>query len=55
VSAHVNYHPEKPQRMVDILAQYHHNKPHAIDKWHWGVGLKIATVNMTPPETTRAS
>jgi len=40
VSVHVNYHPEKPQRMVDILAQYHGGKQDAIGKWHWGVGLK---------------
>mmetsp|Transcript_33962 Transcript_33962/g.47046 ORF Transcript_33962/g.47046 Transcript_33962/m.47046 type:complete len:726 (-) Transcript_33962:56-2233(-) len=43
VSVHVNYHPEKPQRMVDIYAQYHKGKARAIDKWNWGVGMKGAT------------
>eukprot|EP00239_Pterosperma_sp_CCMP1384_P006753 CAMPEP_0197851992 /NCGR_PEP_ID=MMETSP1438-20131217/19411_1 /TAXON_ID=1461541 /ORGANISM="Pterosperma sp., Strain CCMP1384" /LENGTH=202 /DNA_ID=CAMNT_0043465821 /DNA_START=46 /DNA_END=654 /DNA_ORIENTATION=- len=42
VSVHVNYHPEKPQRMVDIHAQYHDGVPNAIGKWNWGEGMKIA-------------
>lgn len=44
VSVHVNYHPEKPNRMVDLLAQYHDGKTDAIGKWHWGVGLKANKV-----------
>eukprot|EP00854_Cymbomonas_tetramitiformis_P008401 gene8401-9982_t len=41
VAVHVNYHPEKPQRMVDIIKQYWEGTPNAIGKWHWGQGLKI--------------
>merc|ERR1719291_680891 len=54
VSVHVNYHPEKLQRMQDIHQKYHgvgpdlgsgagKPSPRAIDgglhAWHWGVGL----------------
>jgi len=40
VSVHVNYHPEKPQRMVSIIAQYITGQRDAIGKWHWGEGMK---------------
>ena len=42
VSVHVNYHPEKPQRMVTIIEQYIHGERDAIAKWHWGEGMTFA-------------
>ena len=39
VSAHVNYHPEKPQRMVSLIAQYLKGERDAISKWSWSEGM----------------
>ena len=41
-SVHVNYHPEKPDRMVSIIAQYWKDEKDAIDVWNWGEGRKGA-------------
>jgi hypothetical protein len=41
-SVHVNYHPEKPDRMVSIIAQYWNDEKDAIDVWNWGEGRKGA-------------
>ena len=46
VSAHVNYHPEKPQRMVDLHAFYHGNdapkgERAGIWKWNGGEGSRL--------------
>merc|ERR1711920_203517 len=43
VSAHVNYHPEKPQRMVDLHAFYYEKEPHGIHKWNGGEGSKLGS------------
>ena len=40
VSVHINYHPEKPDRMVSVIAQYWNGKKDAIDAWNWGEGRK---------------
>lgn len=39
-SVHINYHPEKPDRMVSVIAQYWDGKASAIDVWNWGEGRK---------------
>ena len=39
-SVHVNYHPEKPDRMVSIIEQYWKGEKDAIDVWNWGEGRK---------------
>lgn len=49
VSVHVNYHPEKPQRMVTIMAQYIKGERDAISKWHWGEGMTFAKPCMARP------
>jgi len=38
-SIHVNYHPEKPQRMLDIIKQYWKGEKGAIERWNGGEGL----------------
>ena len=40
ISVHVNYHPEKPQRMVTLIEQYLKGERDAISKWNWGEGSK---------------
>lgn len=40
VSAHVNYHPEKEMRMIDISKLYHGREPRALDRWNSGEGLR---------------
>lgn len=37
-SVHINYHPEKPDRMVSVIAQYWKGTAGAIDVWNWGEG-----------------
>ena len=39
-SVHINYHPEKPDRMVSVIAQYWNGKKDAIEVWNWGEGRK---------------
>ena len=39
ISVHVNYHPEKPQRMVSLIDQYLKGERDAIAKWSWSEGL----------------
>jgi len=39
-SVHINYHPEKPDRMVSVIAQYWNGEANAIDVWHWGEGRR---------------
>ena len=34
-----SYHPEKPQRMVSLIAQYLNNEIDAIGKWSWSEGM----------------
>jgi hypothetical protein len=41
-SIHVNYHPEKPQRMLDIIKQYWKGEKGAIERWNGGEGLSSA-------------
>ena len=46
LSVHVNYHPEKPQRMVDLHAYYYRNETGdglhtGIHKWNGGEGSKM--------------
>jgi len=41
LSAHVNYHPEKPQRMVDLHAYYYEDKKEGIWKWNGGEGSRL--------------
>jgi arabinosyltransferase len=43
VSAHVNYHPEKPQRMVDLHGFYYTNDSKGIWKWNGGEGSRLET------------
>ena len=50
VSVHVNYHPEKPQRMVTIMAQYIKGERDAISKWHWGEGMTFAKPCVARPK-----
>ena len=38
-SIHVNYHPEKPQRMLDIIKQYWKGEKDAIMRWNGGEGM----------------
>ena len=63
VSVHVNYHPEKPQRMVDLHAYYHGNDMSKGDKagiWKWngGEGSRLqaeckAAMKSGPPPTSK--
>jgi len=41
ISVHVNYHPEKPQRMVDLHAFYYKNDTEGIWKWNGGEGSRL--------------
>ena len=41
VSMHVNYHPEKPQRMVDLHAYYYKGDTKGIWKWNGGEGSRL--------------
>jgi hypothetical protein len=41
-SVHINYHPEKPDRMVSVIAQYWKGEANAIDVWNWSEGRKGA-------------
>jgi len=43
VSVHVNYHPEKPQRMVDLHAYYYQQEKSGIHKWNGGEGSKLGS------------
>lgn len=42
LSIHVNYHPEKLQRMVDLHAFYHLHEPTGIHRWNSGDGSKLS-------------
>mmetsp|Transcript_16261 Transcript_16261/g.42125 ORF Transcript_16261/g.42125 Transcript_16261/m.42125 type:complete len:188 (+) Transcript_16261:835-1398(+) len=42
IGAHVNYHPEKPQRMVDIFKHYQQGQRGVLERWNGGEGLKIS-------------
>jgi len=63
LSLHVNYHPEKPQRMVDLHAWYHGGESKLEDKagiykWNGGEGSRLATeckaaVRPGPPQATK--
>lgn len=50
ISAHVNYHPEKPQRMVSLIAQYLNNERDAISKWSWSEGMTFNKACTARPE-----
>ena len=39
--AHVNYHPEKPQRMVDLHGYYYKGDAKGIWKWNGGEGSRL--------------
>lgn len=42
IGAHVNYHPEKPQRMVDIFKHYQQGERGVLERWNGGEGLRIS-------------
>lgn len=42
IGAHVNYHPEKPQRMVDIFKHYQQGQRGVLERWNGGEGLKVS-------------
>ena len=51
LSVHVNYHPEKPQRMVDLHAYYRNETGdglHGIHKWNGGEGEDDVRVQGDP-------
>jgi hypothetical protein len=50
ISVHVNYHPEKPQRMVSLIAQYLKGERDVIAKWHWGEGSSFNKPCTTRPK-----
>jgi hypothetical protein len=54
VSAHVNYHPEKPQRMVSLIAQYLKGERNAISKWSWSEGMAFNEACTVRPEKGKA-
>ena len=55
VSAHVNYHPEKPQRMVTLIAQYLKGERDAISKWSWSEGMASNEACTARPATAGAA
>jgi len=55
VSVHVNYHPEKPQRMVDLHAFYYDKELKGIHKWNGGEGSKLGSECKAIPKNTRPS
>jgi|TARA_B100001142_G_scaffold255254_2_gene256441 hypothetical protein len=50
VSVHVNYHPEKPQRMVTLIDQYIKGERDAISMWNWGEGTSFAKPCVARPK-----
>ena len=55
VSAHVNYHPEKPQRMVTLIAQHLKGERDAISKWSWSEGMASNEACTARPATAGAA
>ena len=53
ISAHVNYHPEKPQRMVTLIEQYLKGERDAISKWNWGEGMAFAKPCLARPKNSK--
>jgi len=43
VSVHMNYHPEKELRMIDVNAMYHRGERTALDRWNGGEGRSSGT------------
>ena len=53
ISVHVNYHPEKPQRMVTLIEQYLKGERDAISKWNWGEGMAFAKPCLARPKNSK--
>ena len=43
LSMHVNYHPEKSQRMMDLYAFYYQHEPKGIHRWNSGDGSRVGS------------